>query len=175
MTADSKAEAGERRPRPPVGSGIRAIHRLNNATARSSASHSSSARADTARTRFCSSSNAVCRATWRPKRRRRSAKFSVLRRVRLDQRLEAADRLDVHGRLSTARARHPFRSAAAAVTIELLELSAGGEPRVIARATSNRDGRTDAPLIGDRPLPIGRYAFAVSCWRLFRADSGAAG
>jgi 2-oxo-4-hydroxy-4-carboxy-5-ureidoimidazoline decarboxylase len=46
---------------------------------------------------------------------------------------------------------------AAGVTIELLELSAGGEPRVIARATSNRDGRTDVPLIGDRPLPIGRY------------------
>jgi len=26
-----------------------------------------------------------------------------------------------------------------------------------ARATTNRDGRTDAPLIGGRPLPIGRY------------------
>src|SRR5262249_56185272 len=46
---------------------------------------------------------------------------------------------------------------AAGVTIELLELSASGEQRVIARATSNRDGRTDAPLIGGRPLPIGRY------------------
>jgi 2-oxo-4-hydroxy-4-carboxy-5-ureidoimidazoline decarboxylase len=28
---------------------------------------------------------------------------------------------------------------------------------VIARATTNRDGRTDEPLIGGRPLPIGRY------------------
>jgi 2-oxo-4-hydroxy-4-carboxy-5-ureidoimidazoline decarboxylase len=43
------------------------------------------------------------------------------------------------------------------VTIELLELSANGEQRMIARATTNRDGRTDEPLIGGRPLPIGRY------------------
>ena len=77
--------------------------------------------------------------------------------LRLDQRLEAADRLDVHGRLSTHVLDTHSGRPAAAVTIELLELSAGGEPRVIARATSNRDGRTDAPLIGDRPLPIGRY------------------
>ena len=28
---------------------------------------------------------------------------------------------------------------------------------IIARATSNHDGRTDAPLIGGQPLPIGRY------------------
>jgi 2-oxo-4-hydroxy-4-carboxy-5-ureidoimidazoline decarboxylase len=46
---------------------------------------------------------------------------------------------------------------ATGVTIELLELSANGEQRMIARATTNRDGRTDAPLIGGRPLPIGRY------------------
>ncbi len=77
--------------------------------------------------------------------------------LRLDQRLEAAERLDVHGRLSTHVLDTHSGRPAAGVTIELLELSAGGEPRVIARATSNRDGRTDAPLIGDRPLPIGRY------------------
>ncbi len=28
---------------------------------------------------------------------------------------------------------------------------------MIATVLSNRDGRTDAPLIGGRPLPIGRY------------------
>ena len=77
--------------------------------------------------------------------------------LRLDQRLEAADRLDVHGRLSTHVLDTHSGRPAAGVTIELLELSASGEQRVIARATSNRDGRTDAPLIGERPLPIGRY------------------
>jgi 2-oxo-4-hydroxy-4-carboxy-5-ureidoimidazoline decarboxylase len=77
--------------------------------------------------------------------------------LRLDQRLEAADRLDVHGRLSTHVLDTHSGRPAAGVTIELLELSTSGEHRVIARATSNRDGRTDAPLIGERPLPIGRY------------------
>ena len=77
--------------------------------------------------------------------------------LRLDQRVDAAERLEVHGRLSThvldTRDGHP----AAGVTIELFELSANGEHRLIARAATNRDGRTDAPLIGGRPLPIGRY------------------
>ena len=77
--------------------------------------------------------------------------------LRLDQRLEAADRLDVHGRLSTHVLDTHSGRPAAGVAIELLELSVSGEPRVIARGMSNRDGRTDAPLIGDRPLPIGRY------------------
>jgi 2-oxo-4-hydroxy-4-carboxy-5-ureidoimidazoline decarboxylase len=77
--------------------------------------------------------------------------------LRLDQRVEAADRLDVHGRLSTHVLDTHDGRPAAGVTIELLELSADGTPRVIASATTNRDGRTDDPLIGGRPLPIGRY------------------
>src|SRR5262249_421952 len=66
--------------------------------------------------------------------------------LRLGQGLEAADRLEVHGRLSThvldTQAGRPARG----VAIELVELSANGEQRVIARATTNRDGRTDEPL-----------------------------
>src|SRR5215475_8702311 len=77
--------------------------------------------------------------------------------LRLDQRLKAADRLEVHGRLSTHVLDTHAGRPAAGVAIELLEVSANGEPRSIARAVSNRDGRTDAPLIGERPLPIGRY------------------
>jgi 2-oxo-4-hydroxy-4-carboxy-5-ureidoimidazoline decarboxylase len=41
--------------------------------------------------------------------------------------------------------------------VELVELAALGESRVIARTVTNADGRTDQPLIGGRPLPIGRY------------------
>jgi 2-oxo-4-hydroxy-4-carboxy-5-ureidoimidazoline decarboxylase len=77
--------------------------------------------------------------------------------LRLDQRVEAADRLRVHGRLSThvldTHAGHP----AAGVAIELLELARHGEPRIIAKVTTNLDGRSDQPLIGGRPVPIGHY------------------
>jgi 2-oxo-4-hydroxy-4-carboxy-5-ureidoimidazoline decarboxylase len=77
--------------------------------------------------------------------------------LRLDQRLEAADRLAVHGRLSTHVLDTQSGRPAVGVLVELLELSANGEQIVVTRAATNRDGRTDAPLIGGRPLPIGRY------------------
>jgi 2-oxo-4-hydroxy-4-carboxy-5-ureidoimidazoline decarboxylase len=46
---------------------------------------------------------------------------------------------------------------AAGVSVVLTELSDLGEARVVARAITNNDGRTDQPLIGGRPVPIGRY------------------
>src|SRR6266545_7559143 len=61
--------------------------------------------------------------------------------LRLDQRIEAADKLKVNGRLSThvldTQAGHP----ASGVTIELAELHAHGAPHVIASTTTNLDGR----------------------------------
>lgn len=77
--------------------------------------------------------------------------------LRLDQRIEAADHLAVYGRLSTHVLDTHSGRPAAGVMIELVELSADSEQRVVVRATTNRDGRTDAPLIAGRPLPIGRY------------------
>jgi 2-oxo-4-hydroxy-4-carboxy-5-ureidoimidazoline decarboxylase len=77
--------------------------------------------------------------------------------LRLDQRLEAADRLEVHGRLSTHVLDTHSGRPAAGVLVELLELAANGEQHVLTRAATNRDGRTDAPLIAGRPLPIGCY------------------
>jgi 2-oxo-4-hydroxy-4-carboxy-5-ureidoimidazoline decarboxylase len=77
--------------------------------------------------------------------------------LRLDQRLEAVDRLKVHGRLSTHVLDTHSGRPAAGVRVELLELSANGEQRVMARAATNRDGRTDAPLIAGQPLPIGGH------------------
>jgi 2-oxo-4-hydroxy-4-carboxy-5-ureidoimidazoline decarboxylase len=77
--------------------------------------------------------------------------------LRLDQRLEAADRLKVHGRLSTHVLDTHSGRPAAGVLVELLELSGNGEQRVMTHAATNRDGRTDAPLIAEQPLPIGRY------------------
>ncbi len=75
--------------------------------------------------------------------------------LRLDQHVAAPDRLAVHGRLSTHVLDTYAGRPAAGVAVELLELS--GEPRLIAAAVTNRDGRTEQPLIGGQPLPIGRY------------------
>ena len=77
--------------------------------------------------------------------------------LRLDQRVAAADRLKVHGRLSTHVLDTHAGRPAAGVAVELVQLSANGEHVAIARATTNRDGRTDEPLIAGRPLPIGHY------------------
>lgn len=77
--------------------------------------------------------------------------------LRLEERVAAPDRLPVHGRLSTHVLDTRSGSPAAGVAVELFELSVGGEPALIARAKTNRDGRTDAPLIGGRPLPVARY------------------
>ena len=77
--------------------------------------------------------------------------------LRLDQRITAPDRLNVHGRLSThvldTHGGHP----AANVAIELFEVFASGGSRPIARTATNADGRTDKPLIADQPIPIADY------------------
>jgi 2-oxo-4-hydroxy-4-carboxy-5-ureidoimidazoline decarboxylase len=77
--------------------------------------------------------------------------------LRLDQRVTAGDKLPVHGHLSTHVLDTYSGTAAAGVAIELCEMPARGEPRLIARALTNRDGRSDEPLIHARPLPIANY------------------
>jgi 2-oxo-4-hydroxy-4-carboxy-5-ureidoimidazoline decarboxylase len=77
--------------------------------------------------------------------------------LRLAQRVEAAPRLNVHGRLSTHVLDTHAGKPAADVAVELVELSAEGENRQIADVRTNQDGRTDQPLIAGRPVPIGRY------------------
>jgi len=77
--------------------------------------------------------------------------------LRLDQHVTANDSLPLHGRLSTHVLDTHSGKPAAGISIVLTELSNLGEARVVARAITNSDGRTDQPLIGDRPVPIGRY------------------
>jgi 2-oxo-4-hydroxy-4-carboxy-5-ureidoimidazoline decarboxylase len=62
----------------------------------------------------------------------------------------------VTGRLSTHVLDTHAGRPAVGVAVELYEL-AGEHAFRIARTVTNDDGRTDAPLIGGRPLPIGRY------------------
>ena len=90
--------------------------------------------------------------------------------LRLDQLVVSDDRLKVHGRLSTHVLDNHGGKPAAGIAVELVELAALGASRVIARAITNDDGRTDQPLIGGRPLPIGRYElrFSVGTYYLER-------
>ncbi|MEH2610475.1 2-oxo-4-hydroxy-4-carboxy-5-ureidoimidazoline decarboxylase [Bradyrhizobium sp. AZCC 1693] len=80
--------------------------------------------------------------------------------LRLDQLVASEDKLPVHGRLSTHVLDTHSGRPAAGVAVELTELSDLGQSRVVARAITNSDGRTDQPLIGGQPVPIGRYSLA---------------
>jgi 2-oxo-4-hydroxy-4-carboxy-5-ureidoimidazoline decarboxylase len=87
--------------------------------------------------------------------------------LRLDQLVASDDRLKVHGRLSTHVLDTHSGRPAHGVPIELVELSEIGGSRVVTRAITNSDGRTDQPLIGGRPLPIGRYELTFSVGKYF--------
>jgi 2-oxo-4-hydroxy-4-carboxy-5-ureidoimidazoline decarboxylase len=87
--------------------------------------------------------------------------------LRVDQLVVSEDRLGVHGRLSTHVLDTHSGRPAAGIAIELVELSELGASRVVTRTITNSDGRTDAPLIGGRPVPIGRYELTFSVGKYF--------
>ncbi|WP_377829683.1 2-oxo-4-hydroxy-4-carboxy-5-ureidoimidazoline decarboxylase [Bradyrhizobium lupini] len=94
--------------------------------------------------------------------RRALEEISRIAALRLDQLVSADDKLKVHGRLSTHVLDNHAGKPAPGIPVELVELANLRESRVIARAVTNADGRTDQPLIGGRPLPIGRYELRFS-------------
>jgi 2-oxo-4-hydroxy-4-carboxy-5-ureidoimidazoline decarboxylase len=63
----------------------------------------------------------------------------------------------VHGRLSTHALDTYHGHPAAGVAIEFFEIGASGEARLLSRATTNADGRTERPLIAEQPIPISQY------------------
>jgi 2-oxo-4-hydroxy-4-carboxy-5-ureidoimidazoline decarboxylase len=89
--------------------------------------------------------------------------------LRLDQKVSAPDKLPITGRLSTHVLDVHSGAPAAGVPIELWELSQAGESRLIARTATNDDGRTDKPLIGGRPVPIGTYELRFTVGGYFKA------
>lgn len=91
--------------------------------------------------------------------------------LRVDQLVASEDKLPVHGRLSTHVLDTHSGKPAAGIALQLTELSELGETRVVARAVTNSDGRTDQPLIGGRPVPIGRYELAFQVGAYF-SDGG---
>ncbi len=88
--------------------------------------------------------------------------------LRLDQFVLASDRLPVHGRLSTHVLDNHNGMPAAGIEVELVERSLLGASRVVAKTVTNSDGRTDRPLIGGRPVPIGRYELNFCVGKYFR-------
>jgi 2-oxo-4-hydroxy-4-carboxy-5-ureidoimidazoline decarboxylase len=91
--------------------------------------------------------------------------------LRLDQLVTSQDRLPVNGRLSTHVLDTHSGKPAAGIAVELIELSELGTSRVVTRTVTNSDGRTDVPLIGGRPVPIGSYELHFSVGKYF-ADRG---
>jgi len=87
--------------------------------------------------------------------------------LRLDQLVTSDDRLAVVGRLSTHVLDTHSGKPAAGIAVELIELSDLGASRVVTRTVTNSDGRTDQPLIGGRPVPIGRYELNFSVGKYF--------
>jgi 2-oxo-4-hydroxy-4-carboxy-5-ureidoimidazoline decarboxylase len=74
----------------------------------------------------------------------------------------------VNGRLSTHVLDTHAGRPAVGVAIELYEF-AGEIGHCIETAITNADGRTDQPLIGGRPLPIGRYELRFAVGDHFRS------
>ncbi|GAB4192135.1 MAG: 2-oxo-4-hydroxy-4-carboxy-5-ureidoimidazoline decarboxylase [Thalassobaculales bacterium] len=93
--------------------------------------------------------------------------------LRLADRVAGPDRLPVHGRLSTHVLDTHAGRPAAGVAVELWELQPGDQARRVAAAVTNADGRTDAPLIAGRPVPIARYELRFDIGAHF-ARAGAA-
>jgi 2-oxo-4-hydroxy-4-carboxy-5-ureidoimidazoline decarboxylase len=89
--------------------------------------------------------------------------------LRVDQLVLSEDRLPVHGRLSTHVLDTHSGRPAAGIAVELVELSDLGASRVVMRTVTNADGRTDRPLIGGRPVPIGHYELTFSVGDYFAA------
>lgn len=80
----------------------------------------------------------------------------------------------VNGRLSTHVLDSHAGRPAAGLAIELYEL-AGERYHRLTTALTNGDGRTDRPLIGGRPLPIGRYELRFDVGAHFRRRGVEAG
>lgn len=77
--------------------------------------------------------------------------------LRLAELLVDPEPLQVNGRLSTHVLDTHAGCPAGGVGVELVELSRYGEPRVITRTLTDKNGRTRRALIAGRPVPIGRY------------------
>src|SRR5260370_9763755 len=77
--------------------------------------------------------------------------------LRLSDRVKAADELPVSGRASTHVLDNHDGRPAQGVAVTVCERADDGTRRLVVQAVTKHDGRTDGPLIGGRPIPIGRF------------------
>jgi 2-oxo-4-hydroxy-4-carboxy-5-ureidoimidazoline decarboxylase len=94
--------------------------------------------------------------------------ISFITRLRLAAKVKGEGMPRVDGRLSTHVLDTHAGRPAVGIAVELYEF-AGDRAHRIAAATTNADGRTDQPLIGGRPLPIGRYELRFAVGDHFRS------
>lgn len=92
--------------------------------------------------------------------------------LRVHDLVSGPDTLPVHGRLSTHVLDTASGRPAEGVPVALYELAEAGE-REVVRAVTNANGRTDAPLIADRPLPRGTYELRFRLGDHFRRTGAA--
>ena len=89
--------------------------------------------------------------------------------LRLDATLEGDETLPVAGHLSTHVLDTHAGVPAVGVAVELFEMPATGAPRLLGRSVTNEAGRTHAPLIAGRPVPIATYELRFGMGDYFRA------
>lgn len=95
-------------------------------------------------------------------------------RLRIAARVTGDGMPQVNGRLSTHVLDTHAGRPAVGMSVELYEI-AGGRYYRTNTAVTNADGRTDQPLIGGRPLPMGRYELRFSVGDHFRSRGIEAG
>lgn len=95
------------------------------------------------------------------------AEVAHITRLRLVARVTGEGMPRVDGRLSTHVLDTHAGRPAAGMAVELFELAGDRAYRLVGTAT-NEDGRTDRPLMADRPLPIGRYELRFGVGDHFR-------
>ena len=95
-------------------------------------------------------------------------------RLRIAAKVAGDGMPQVNGRLSTHVLDMHAGRPAIGMAVELYEL-AGDRYYRLTTAVTNGDGRTDQPLIGGRPLPMGRYELRFSVGDHFRSRGIEAG
>ncbi len=112
-----------------------------------------------------------------PEVERRTAEAEVMRiaAIRLNALVEGEGPLSTSGRISTHVLDTVRGRPAEGVALELVEFVSATETALVARATTNADGRTDLPLIHGRPVPIAAYELRFGLGDHFRRVGPALG
>jgi 2-oxo-4-hydroxy-4-carboxy-5-ureidoimidazoline decarboxylase len=88
--------------------------------------------------------------------------------IRLGALVTGKGPLRTAGRISTHVLDTVAGKPAEGVEIELAEWVSGTESIIVSRAVTNADGRTDAPLVDGRPVPIASYELRFHLGAYFR-------